>query len=101
MLASSSWVDQAPNFRQEIRQSHYRNDPVKYDLNLTLNLPSLVTSSCKAWHLNVHLNVYFYLNLFYKLHMNPDLVIICTKNEFSPKFWNVSKRFQLHLAQGS
>ena len=32
MLASSSWVDQAPNFRQEIRQSHYRNDPVKYDL---------------------------------------------------------------------
>ena len=21
-----------PNFRQEIRQSHYRNDPVKYDL---------------------------------------------------------------------
>ena len=33
MLASSSWVDQAPNFRQEIRQSYCRNDPVKYDLD--------------------------------------------------------------------
>ena len=32
LLNSSSWVDQVPNFRQEIRQSHYRNDPVKYDL---------------------------------------------------------------------
>ena len=31
---SSSWFDQVPNFRQEIRQSHYRNDPVKYDLAL-------------------------------------------------------------------
>ena len=29
---SSSWLDQTPNFRQEIRQSHYRNNPVKYDL---------------------------------------------------------------------
>ena len=34
LLTSSSWVDQVPNFRQEIRQSHYRNDPVKYDLAL-------------------------------------------------------------------
>ena len=25
--------EQVPNFRQEIRQSHYRNDPVKYDLD--------------------------------------------------------------------
>ena len=40
VLASSSWADQVPNFRQEIRQSHYRNDPVKYDLNLTMYLPS-------------------------------------------------------------
>ena len=31
LLNSSSWVDLVPNFRQEIRQSHYRNDPVKYD----------------------------------------------------------------------
>ena len=29
---SSSWFDQTLNFRQEIHQSHYRNDPVKYDL---------------------------------------------------------------------
>ena len=36
LLASSSWFDQVPNFRQEIRQSNYRNDPVKYDLNLLL-----------------------------------------------------------------
>ena len=34
LLNSSSWVDQVPNFRQEIRQSHYRNDPVKYDLRV-------------------------------------------------------------------
>ena len=27
-----------PNFRQEIRQSHYRNDPVKYDLVWANNL---------------------------------------------------------------
>ena len=33
MLTSSSWVDQAPNFRQEIRQSYCRNDSVKYDLD--------------------------------------------------------------------
>ncbi len=32
LLNSSSWVGQVPNFRQETRQSHYRNDPVKYDL---------------------------------------------------------------------
>ena len=32
LLNSSSSVGQVPNFRQEIRQSHYRNDPVKYDL---------------------------------------------------------------------
>ena len=33
--SSSSWAGWSPNFRREIRQSHYRNDPVKYDLNLT------------------------------------------------------------------
>ena len=33
LLKSSSWVGQVQNFRQEIRQSHYRNDPVKYDLD--------------------------------------------------------------------
>ena len=33
LLNSSSWVGQVQNFRQEIRQSHYRNDPVKYDLD--------------------------------------------------------------------
>ena len=31
--SSSSWAGKSPNFRREIRQSHYRNDPVKYDLN--------------------------------------------------------------------
>ena len=30
---SSSWIDQVPDFRQEICQSNYRNNPVKYDLN--------------------------------------------------------------------
>ena len=39
LLNSSSWVDLVPNFRQEIRQSHYRNDPVKYDLNMNGNFP--------------------------------------------------------------
>ena len=32
LLNSSSWIGRVPNFRQKIRQSHYRNDPVKYDL---------------------------------------------------------------------
>ena len=32
-LISSSWFDETSNFRGEIRQSHYRNDPVKYDLD--------------------------------------------------------------------
>ena len=32
--SSSSWAGKSPNFRREIRQSHYRNDPVKYDLTL-------------------------------------------------------------------
>ena len=26
--------EQVPNFRQEIRQSNYRNDPVKYDFDV-------------------------------------------------------------------
>ena len=30
---SSTWLSKASIFRQENRQSHYRNDPVKYDLN--------------------------------------------------------------------
>ena len=34
--SSSSWAGKSPNFRREIRQSHYRNDPVKYDLNNAL-----------------------------------------------------------------
>ena len=37
LLASSSWFDQVPNFRQEIRQSNYRNDPVKYDLSVLIS----------------------------------------------------------------
>ena len=32
-LTSSSWRGWAPSFRRETRQSHYRNDPVKYDLD--------------------------------------------------------------------
>ena len=32
LLTSLSWFDQVLIYRQEIRQSHYRNDPVKYDL---------------------------------------------------------------------
>ena len=32
LLNSSTRISQVPNFRQEIRQSHYRNDPVKNDL---------------------------------------------------------------------
>ena len=39
LLNSSSWVGQVPNFRQEIRQSHYRNDPVKYDLADEMGTP--------------------------------------------------------------
>ena len=31
-FASSSWLSKASIFRRENRQSHYRNDPVKYDL---------------------------------------------------------------------
>ena len=38
LLTSSSWVSQVPNFRQEIRQSNYRNDPVKYDLTFSSNV---------------------------------------------------------------
>ncbi len=30
--SSSSWFAKTSNFRGEIRQSYYRNDPVKYDL---------------------------------------------------------------------
>ena len=33
--SSSSWAGWSPNFRREIRQSHYRNDPVKYDLTFS------------------------------------------------------------------
>ena len=37
LLNSSLWVDQVPNFRQEIRQSNYRNDDLKYDLDIVGN----------------------------------------------------------------
>ena len=54
LLTSSSWFDQVPNFRQEIRQSHYRNDPVKYDLVLQLlSMTSRCTEKLSAfWFLN-------------------------------------------------
>ena len=35
---SSLWIDLAPDFRQEISQSHYRSDPVKYDLTAATTL---------------------------------------------------------------
>ena len=38
---SSSWAGMSPNFRREIRQSHYRNDPVKYDLNYASTILSV------------------------------------------------------------
>ena len=44
MRSSSSWAGQAPNFRREIRQSHYRNDPVKYDLSLVHQLLGLIAA---------------------------------------------------------
>ena len=31
-------AEMTSNFRQEIRYSYYRNDPVKYDLNFTTSL---------------------------------------------------------------
>ena len=34
LCVSSSWIDWAPDFRQETWQSHYRIDPVKHDLTL-------------------------------------------------------------------
>jgi len=37
-LISSSWMCKSPNFRQEIRSSYYRNDSLKYDLNVSNNL---------------------------------------------------------------
>ena len=43
---SSSWLDLTPNFRQEIRQSHYRNDPVKYDLAAQIEVHIL--SNCST-----------------------------------------------------
>ena len=51
MLTSSSWTDQASDFRQEIRQSNYRNDPVKYDLKGQPNLGSAPSTdlSCSPW----------------------------------------------------
>ena len=43
------WLVQ--NFRQEIRQSHYRNDPVKYDLNSNLSQLSIqgIQIQHKSW----------------------------------------------------
>ena len=48
LQASSSWTGTAPNFRQEICQSNYRNDPVKYDLNIQSSLRTILikTPSC-------------------------------------------------------
>ncbi len=34
-LTSSSWLFESPNFRQEMRSSYYRNDSLKYDLNVS------------------------------------------------------------------
>ena len=59
LLNSSSWVDQVPNFRQEIRQSNYRNDPVKYDLDVQ--------------HFGQFSNLALIINLFDKVKNNPCL----------------------------
>ena len=48
LLNSSSWVGQVPNFRQEIRQTHYRNDPVKYDLVRRFPSPLLQTTKSES-----------------------------------------------------
>ena len=42
------------NFRQEIRYSYYRNDPVKYDLNFTTFCDSDPVSSIHETHVNVY-----------------------------------------------
>ncbi len=39
---SSSWLSQIPSFRQETCQAYYRNDPVKYDLDLQWPLSDYV-----------------------------------------------------------
>ena len=46
---SSTWFDLAPDFRQEICQSHYRNDPVKYDLAFTQTLFRLYRPMSTIW----------------------------------------------------
>ena len=38
LLNSSPWVDQVPNFRQEIRQSNYRSDGLTYDFDIEGNI---------------------------------------------------------------
>ena len=43
--SSSSWAGKSPNFRREIRQSHYRNDPVKW-----AKIPSVTDASAPRFH---------------------------------------------------
>ena len=49
-FVSSSWLSKASIFRQENRQSYYRNDPVKYDL-------SVISDSKKDSPFCVHVSV--------------------------------------------
>ena len=62
LLTSSSWVSQVPNFRQEIRQSNYRNDPVKYDLAFSPMSEPFQCSpgqTCFGTHINCLLGLFW------------------------------------------
>ena len=45
-------AEMTSNFRQEIRYSYYRNDPVKYDLNFTTSLNITYDLSIHQKHLS-------------------------------------------------
>ena len=89
MLASLLWADQVPNFRQEIRQSHYRNDPVKYDLG-----DGCLSSGCQS---RATEKACFDGVLFTVLRKR--LSIVC--GEFSFSFWRplVEKAQPIAVAQ--
>ena len=76
---SSSWLRKVTSFRQETRQSYYRNDPVKYNL---------------TWPLS-HLSYISRLELIQDLFVNQTIIIFMF---FSDQMWGhpTTQDFGIH-----
>ena len=64
------------NFRQEIRYSYYRNDPVKYDLNYPYVILGILGFTFSIIHLNRKIKKNLYKILIIQIEIYSTLTIL-------------------------